>query len=189
MKRHWRNDILVLLLLLLLPRPGFGQSLLFELGIRPADGVLTTLEFGVSDAALPGLDAYDLPAPPATPDAVWDAYMLMTEAPAAMPNRWLRDIRALADLTRKRVDIWTAVVLVPPEGMAVEVALERSGQSQIPYTLKLMIPMAADIDIEVPWRTELYLPGGLQLMYWVLEQNDQVSVESTSWGGIKSLYR
>lgn len=155
-----------------------------------ANGLQTAWHtFGLRDGALPGLDAFDLPEPPAVPGCTLTSYLAMPEPASSLPNRWLHDYRAAGERTGERVEIW--LINIETTEPVAFCQLEMVAAEPIPagYELHLFVPDAEPVAVQVPETLDIPVSGQATLLPCELRLGGSIRVETGAWGAVKALFR
>ena len=175
--------------LALFPTPGNAQELTFTFQVT-IDGETSDFhQFGLRVDAMQGIDNYDVPEPPTAPDAAFTSYLGMFEAPTTLPNRWRHDFRPTQSFTSDRVELWPYYLESPAIGSEATISITATGDFLLPYELFFLgsetshEPITSATSITVP------ITSGFLVYFWELQLADEVTIDSTTWGGVKNLYR
>lgn len=177
------------LLLGLIPAEANAQELGVRVTVIPKNATAQTLFFGVRSNALPGLDDFDLPAPPGGPEDVFNAYLTMATPPPDLPNRWLIDYRTLQDFFRSRVEYWDLVLENQDIGSNTTMMVDLPFGTFIPNKIFLHLPGNDPQEINIPAILEFTVTESTSVMSWELLHADEVPVDSSTWGKIKTLFK
>jgi hypothetical protein len=168
---------------------GTAQELMFVYQATSDGSSAAPNRFGLRDDALEGLDQYDLPQPPPVPDNAFNTYLSMLTPPAVFPNRWLDDVRPSLNLTLDRIELWQMMIVGGATGSPCTITITEEAASPVPYELYLIGSGLADERVPVPGSLTFNLSSPSMLLLWELHLDDQVAVESATWGGVQALYR
>ena len=145
--------------------------------------------FGLTAAALPGLDPADLPAPPPPPGAALDAWLVMNEPPAGLPNRWLGEFRTAHNSSLEVVDLWEFVVASPDLGTLCRIEVRPVAAVGYGERLTLLTPTGFGFDMSMGGAFEWPLSHFPVSLYLELRTGTPVPVEQSNWGSVKALFR
>lgn len=180
---------LLVLLFLNAPGVGLGQELSFHFEVELGGAHSAVHAFGLRPDALTGLDEFDIPTPPAVPDAPFTVHLAMSEPPAGLPNQWLEDYRPTVNLINDRVELWEMDLTAAAVGGTCSVSITEAQPAQTPYKLNFFGPGADFQEISVPGTIDFPISSPNLVYFWELRLSDEVDVVNASWGGVKSLYR
>ncbi len=145
--------------------------------------------FGLHPEALPGLDAFDLPAPPPPPNQGFDAWLVMPDAPAGLPNRWLGDYRPLQGGSIETIDVWEFVVASSNLGTTCRIEIQPVGMPTYGDDLYLIPPFGNSLDMSMGGAYEFPLATFPVSLWLEMRSGSPVPVEVTGWGSVKALFR
>jgi hypothetical protein len=166
-----------------------GQELNFRYEVAMDGWSSTPHVFGLHEAAQPGLDDQDIPAPPAAPEAPFHSYLVMFDPPGTLPNQWLHDYRPTGSLATDRVEIWQMELTTLAVGDICTISIEETQPGLAPYELHFFGPGADFVDLPVPGSFTFQVTAAHLVFFWELHLADEVAVLDRSWGGVKSLFR
>lgn len=168
--------------------PATAQEFTFEFRLTIGGASSDWHSFGLRADALNGVDAWDLPEPPAPPGATFLSYLSMFEPVAGLPNRWRHDFRPTAGLTLDRVELWQFVIAAAT-GSSCRLDVRARDPIGVYYDLyflgpgtnrtQLLLPASVMFPIDAPWMVQ----------YFELRLDASVATGSSTWGGVKSLFR
>lgn len=144
--------------------------------------------FGLREGALPEFDGFDVPAPPALPDATEDGYLVMADPPPFVPNRWYKDFRPVSNLTLDRLEFFPMHLSTTRLGEQGYISISPGTFLGLPYEMWLIGPGFHE-EIEVPGTVTFTITSTQMVFTWELHLDDDIAVENDTWDGIKSLYR
>lgn len=145
--------------------------------------------FGLLPEALPGLDAFDLPAPPPPPNQGFDAWLAMPVSPAGLPNRWLGDYRPLQSGSIETIDVWEFVVASTDMGTRCRIEIQRVGWPTYGDQLYLLPPTGVSLDVSMGGAYDFPLATFPVSLWLEMRSGSPLPVEMTSWGSVKALFR
>jgi hypothetical protein len=166
-----------------------AQDLVLQAQIDAIDGPVPPLQFGVRAGALPGLDDFDLPAPPVSPGGEFAAYLAMLEPPAGFPNAWIHDFRALERFRQARFEIWEMTWENLLWSDFVIVSLSALSEPDFPYQVLLHGPDGFSLEMSVPGIAVVPVQYANMDLIWEVILDDPVTTRNQSLGGVKTLYR
>ena len=170
------------------PGDALGQEITFRFDVE-VDGITGAAHlFGLRADAQPGLDDFDVPAPPPAPEAPFHSYLVMSEPPAGLPNQWLEDLRPVVDLVQDRVEIWQMDLASVAPGGTCTITVSETEPGLAPYELNFFGPGADFVDIAVPGSISFPVSAPYLVFFWELRLADEVDVLDRTWGGVKALY-
>ncbi len=166
-----------------------GQEFAFQTYI--SSDVYSTQEctFGLKNQALPGLDDFDIPSPPSSPDNMLHAHLVMMTPPASLPNQWLADFRPTQNLTDGISEFWILELTHDLPGATATIFIDQLITSPTPFELWLHQPDSTTLQITIPGTIEISLDSSTLIFFWELRQENPVERNHSTWGGVKSLYR
>ena len=190
-------------------QPGYGSSFLFLLvfsllcwvGSAPAQDLilqadlsvpgqpLQSLQFGLRQGALAGVDPFDVPAPPASPANEFTAYLSMLAPPEGLPNAWLCDFRSLAGFRELWLELWEMNWDNLPAAGMVHLDLHAIAQPDFLVVVRLVGPDGFWAEVPVPGTVGIPITAQQMTLHWEVVLDVQVPVDTRTWGGLKSLYR
>jgi len=173
----------------LAPRVGHAQELTFSFTVTLNGQTSDVRKFGLRADALQGFDEYDVPEPPAEPDAAFDSYLAMFNPPSSLPNRWRHDFRPTVNLLADRIELWQFDFQSDAIGSVATIAIETVGSVPVPYELYFFGPGVYYEPIEAPAVITFPVTANKLVFFWELRLADAVRVVPTTWGGFKNLYR
>ena len=176
-------------ILALAPLAGQAQDLTFSFRVTLNGETSDTHQFGLREDALQGLDNYDVPEPPAAPEAGFVSYLAMFNAPTSLPNRWRHDFRPTVSLLADRVELWQFDFQSSAIGSEATITIDTVGSVSVPYELYFFGPGVYYEPVDTPDSITFPITSDKLVFFWELRLGDVVSAEQTTWGGIKSLYR
>lgn len=176
-------------ILALSPLPGQAQDLTFSFQVTLNGETSDAHQFGLREDALQGLDQYDVPEPPAAPDAGFVSYLAMFNAPLSLPNRWRRDFRPTVSLLADRIELWQFDFQSAAIGSEATITIDTLGPVLVPYELYFFGPGVYYEPVETPDSFTFPITADKLVFFWELRLTDAVNAVPTTWGGIKSLYR
>ncbi len=145
--------------------------------------------FGLRAEALPGVDAFDLPAPPPPPGMPFDAWFVMSGAPTGLPNRWLAEFRPPHGDTGEAVDVWEFAVHSLDIGQVSRIEVRPLVQVSYGEALLLVPSSGGAMDMSGGGAYEFVLPSTPVSLWFELRTGSPVPVERGAWGSVKALYR
>ncbi|MBK7048081.1 MAG: hypothetical protein IPH48_16565 [bacterium] len=145
--------------------------------------------FGLHPEALSGLDAFDLPSPPPPPNQGFDAWLVMPDSPAGLPNRWLGDYRPLQGGSIETIDVWEFVVASTDLGTQCRIEIQRVGWPAYGDQLHLLPPTGGSLDMSMGGAYEFPLAAFPVSLWLEMRSGSPVPVEVTGWGSVKALFR
>lgn len=179
---------LVIVAPLALAAPAVAQELTFEFQVTIGGVSSDWHAFGLREDARQGIDAWDLPEPPAVPGATFRSYLAMFEPLAGLPNRWLHDFRPVNSITLDRVELWQLVIEAPP-GSACRVDLRSREPIGIPYDLYWFGDGTYYTPLQAPATLTFNIGASPAVRFFELRLDESVPAHGCTWGGVKSLFR
>lgn len=173
----------------IIPVVAQAQSLTFSFQVSLNGETSDDLQFGLREDAMQGIDNYDVPEPPAAPNASFVSYLAMFNAPTSLPNRWRHDFRPTVSLLADRIELWQFDFQTAAIGSEVTITIDTVGAVPVPYELYFFGPGVYYEPIEVPDTITFPVLSDKLVFFWELRLADEVTTTATTWGGIKSLYR
>ncbi len=168
---------------------GQAQELTFSFQVTLNGVTSDTRQFGLKEGSLQGLDIYDVPEPPAAPDAAFVTYLAMFDPPASLPNRWRRDFRPASSLMGDYIELWQMDFQSDAIGSEATITIDTVGAVPVPYELYFFGPDVYYEPIEVPDSVTFPVTATNLVFFWELRLADEVENISATWGGVKNLYR
>lgn len=186
----WSTAIASAMSLLLLAgaSPGRAQELSFEFQVTVGGQSSEWYAFGLRQDALPGLDAWDLPAPPAAPGAPFRVFLALPVPPDGLPNCWWTDFRAVADALADREELWQGL-LEAPAGAACRLDVRVRDAGAVPYDLVFFGPGSSYVTMDLPGSVSFTTDAAATPLFFELRFDGGVAVENSTWGGVLGLFR
>ncbi|MBK7048897.1 MAG: hypothetical protein IPH48_20830 [bacterium] len=170
------------------PASAAAQEFTFEFQLTIGGATSGWHTFGLREDALPGIDAWDLPEPPAPPGATFLSYLSMFDPPDGLPNRWLREFRPVSSVTLDRIELWQFVIAAPT-GSSCRLDVRARDPIGTYYDLyffgpgtnrtQLLVPASVMFPIDAPW----------MIQFFELRLDSSVATGNSTWGGVKGLFR
>lgn len=145
--------------------------------------------FGLRNGALPGVDAFDMPAPPPPPGFPFDAYLVMPGSPAGLPNRWFGEFRPTHDGSIEVVDLWEFAVASPEIGALCRIEVRPVSPVSYGDQLSLLPPTGGSCDMTMGGSFEFPLDAFPVSLWFELRTGSPVPVQQNTWGSVKTLFR
>ena len=166
-----------------------AQELMVACTVEVAETGTAEVEFGLVADALVGIDPFDEPLPPPTPDQSLQVYIQMMLPPVPLPNRWRRDVRPFYGITTNRVEIWSMTVECTAIGQEMVVGVDITVDEVLPYTLHILGPDGLQRLVQSGERFAVTCTAQIMTFYWQLQYDEQVPLAPHSWGGMKAVFR
>ncbi len=166
-----------------------AQELTFEIQVTIGGTGSDWHAFGLREDALQGIDAWDLPEPPAPPGATFRSYLSMFEPLAGLPNRWLHDFRPVNSITLDRVELWQLTIESAAVGSTCRIDVRARDPIGIPYELYFFGPGLYYTPLQAPASVSFPITAPAMTQFFELRLDESVATTPTTWGGVKSLFR
>lgn len=166
-----------------------AQELTFEFQVTIGGASSDWHAFGLREDALQGIDAWDLPEPPSPPGTTFRSYLTMFEPLAGLPNRWLHDFRPVNSVTLDRVELWQFTIESPAADGDCRIDVRARDPIGIPYDLYLFGPGTYYTRLQAPASVTFPIIAPVMTQFFELRLDESVAVSTSTWGGVKSLFR
>lgn len=174
---------------LALAAPAAAQELTFEFQVT-IDGIASPWHtFGLREDALQGVDAWDLPEPPAPPGTTFRTFLSMFEPLPGLPNRWLHDFRPVNSITLDRVELWQFTIEAAATGSTCRLDVRARDPIGIPYDLYFFGPGTYYTPLQAPASVTFPIDAPWMVQFLELRLDESVATDRSTWGGVKSLFR
>jgi hypothetical protein len=181
--------VVSLFCLMALTQAVLGQELTFQIHIS-ADALHTqTCTFGLRDSSRVGLDEFDIPSPPPSPEDPLNIHLAMMVPPVGLPNRWRDDFRPLHDSDQFFTELWVLHLNHELPGGMATIFIDQPTPATIPFELWLHHPDSSSSPVEMPAAIGISLESPTMIFYLELRMDSAVTTEFNTWGGVKSLFR
>jgi len=181
--------ILSLVGILTISGQAHSQEFSFQTQITTDNLTTQTCTFGLREEALPGLDQFDIPSPPPSPNDQLNMHLSMMAPPASLPTRWLADFRPIENQNLTLTEFWILHLNNELPGGTATIHTDQLATLPTTFELWLHPPDSSSSLVTVPGTIEISLDASTLIYFWELRFEASVSTNSTTWGGIKSLYR
>lgn len=166
-----------------------AQELTFEFQVTIGGISSDWYMFGLRNDAQQGVDAWDLPQPPAPPGATFWSYLSMLEPEAGLPNRWLHDFRPVSGAMLDRVELWQLTIESAAIGGICRVDIRSTGPIGIRHELYCFGSNLDQTRVQLPTYVSFPVTATSLTMYFELRLDESVATTRSTLGGVKSLFR
>jgi hypothetical protein len=164
------------------------QTVVYTLAASAAELSTDLHRYGFQDDASSGMDAFDVPEPPAPPADFLSLAFVMPGPSVPLPNRWRDDIRAVQDFA-DCIEIWELHVTTDRIGAECAFDLEIEEGDQFALRLTVIGPDGGEFPVQVPGGFTMDLTGPESILWLVLTADGPIASTNSTWGGFKVSYR
>lgn len=170
------------------PRTATAQTVLYSVAAAADELTAGLHHFGFRDDAATGVDTFDIPEPPAPPEAYLSLALIMTGPAPPVPNRWRADIRN-SQVFVDKVELWELHIETDRIGSTCTLDFDVEEGAQFNLKLQIIGLEANPIVVPVPGQVSFPLTKPFQVIWLELTSDEPIAATSRSWGHLKENYR